>query len=256
MKIYLLGSCSGTEPMPGRHHTSLVLEQGERLYWFDAGENCSHTAYLMGLDLMKISDIFISHMHLDHTGGLANLLWTIRKLHKRYKKMPLYGDITVHLPQEEAWPCILGFLKFTEGGYQNDYETLCRGIREGVVLERGDLRISARGNAHLRETEDFHSFSFLIEAEGKRIIYSGDVRSPKELEPWLRQECDLLLMETGHHDPEEVCRWLKEEEFPLKQLCFMHHGRTILADPAGVEERCRAILPHCRVLNDKDTLEI
>ena len=26
MKFHILGSCSGTEPMPGRHHTSLALE--------------------------------------------------------------------------------------------------------------------------------------------------------------------------------------------------------------------------------------
>ena len=26
MKLHILGSCSGTEPEPGRHHTSLMLE--------------------------------------------------------------------------------------------------------------------------------------------------------------------------------------------------------------------------------------
>ena len=60
MKLHFLGTCSGTEPMPGRHHTSWVLETEGRLYWFDAGEGCSYTGYLMGLDPMAITKIIIS----------------------------------------------------------------------------------------------------------------------------------------------------------------------------------------------------
>lgn len=36
----ILGSCSGTEPMPHRHHTIIVLTANGRNYFFDAGENC------------------------------------------------------------------------------------------------------------------------------------------------------------------------------------------------------------------------
>ena len=38
MNIRILGSCSGTEPMPERRHTSFTLERADALYWFDAGE--------------------------------------------------------------------------------------------------------------------------------------------------------------------------------------------------------------------------
>ena len=85
MKLYVFGSCSGTEPMEGRHHTSVAFEINDRFYWFDAGENCSYTAHLMGVDLLKISDIFISHTHMDHIGGLANLLWNTLLCHLRYR---------------------------------------------------------------------------------------------------------------------------------------------------------------------------
>ena len=43
--VHILGSCAGTEPMPGRMHTSLALTVGKRLYFFDAGEGCSWTAH-------------------------------------------------------------------------------------------------------------------------------------------------------------------------------------------------------------------
>ena len=80
MNIHFIGTCAGTEPMPGRKHASVVLESQDHLYWFDAGEGCSYTGHLMGLDLLKTGKIVISHTHMDHVGGLGNLLWNIRKL--------------------------------------------------------------------------------------------------------------------------------------------------------------------------------
>jgi hypothetical protein len=49
-------------------------------------------------------------------------------------------------------------------------------------------------------------------------------------------------METGHHEAPDVCRRLKDSGRPFGRLGFIHHGRSILADPAGELARCREIL--------------
>ena len=49
MKITVLGCCSGTEPMPGCHQTSVAVETGGRLYFIDAGENAGYASYLGGI---------------------------------------------------------------------------------------------------------------------------------------------------------------------------------------------------------------
>ena len=60
MKIHYLGTCSGTEPMPGMHHVSLMIDVNGSLYWFDAGECCAYTAYTSGIEVMTVRAIFLS----------------------------------------------------------------------------------------------------------------------------------------------------------------------------------------------------
>jgi ribonuclease BN (tRNA processing enzyme) len=147
-------------------------------YWFDAGENCSYTAYLMGVDLLAVSDIFISHPHMDHVGGLGNLLWNIRKFSTQYNSLPRHGDVTVYLPNEETFNGTLSVLKNTEGNYKTEYRTIFQKITDRVLLKNEQIEVEARHNYHLEKTEDgWQSFSFLITAENKKMIYSGDIRS-------------------------------------------------------------------------------
>jgi hypothetical protein len=46
MSIFICGSASGIEPIKGRHHSAWILETENKLYQFDAGENCICQAYL------------------------------------------------------------------------------------------------------------------------------------------------------------------------------------------------------------------
>ena len=258
MKLSVVGSCSGTEPFENRHHTAFALTLGERIYWFDAGETCSYTAHLMGLDLLSVSDIFISHPHMDHVGGLGNLFWNIRKLSKVKKQNLRYGDLHLYIPSMETWKGILAILKNSEGNYQNDYQTLAHPISDGVLLENGEIRVTAMHNLHLKVPADgvWRSFSFLIEAEGKRVVYSGDVKDISELSPWLAEGCDLLLMETGHHHPDLVCQHLIDEGYKIGTLGFLHHGRDILYRYDEMRKTCQTILPSVIFFNDGDTLEL
>lgn len=257
MKLYIFGSCSGTEPMEGRHHTSVSFEINGRLYWFDAGENCSYTAHLMGLDLLKVSDVFISHTHMDHIGGLANLLWNIRKLTWVKKIQPIFGDINVYMPNEAAFDAVINLLKTSEGGYRTEYKTLFNKVSDGTVMKNDDIEVEAVHNLHLPEDENgFRSYSYCIKAENKRVVYSGDIKDFDELSCFFKEDVDALLIETGHHSATEICQRIKDNGYNVKKVLFMHHGRGILKNPDDVLVRCREILPQAVICNDKDVFDI
>lgn len=257
MELLIFGTCSGTEPMPNRHHTAFSVKCGERYYWFDAGEGCAYTAHMMGVDLLAVSEIFISHPHMDHVGGLANLLWTIRKLSVRGKTAPYYGDVTVHMSNDTSFRGTLTVLGETEGKYINSYRTLFHKITDSVIFENEDIKVEAMHNCHLpKKNDEWQSFSFRITAGEKRVIFSGDVKSVTELEPFLREGCDMLLMETGHHVAEEVCAYIKESGFAVGEITFLHHGRRILADYDGTLARCREIYEKTNIANDGDVYVI
>lgn len=239
IKIKYLGTCSGTEPMKDMHHCSLVFEIGNSIYWFDAGENCAHAAYTSGVEVMKTRALFISHAHSDHVCGLPALLALFKKLINRYKT-PLAHDNTIEVFMTE--PALFdAAAALCNGGATSERGTSLRfdanryEIRDGLLYEDENVKVSALHNTHLKEdgSQGWHAYSFLIEAEGKRIVFSGDVGKPCELDGLLEGGCDLLIMETGHHKVSDVCEYAISRG--VKELRFNHHGREILGDRPAAE---------------------
>ncbi|MCK9266602.1 MBL fold metallo-hydrolase [bacterium] len=246
IKITFLGTASGVAPTKGYRHTSFAFEVDKRVFFFDAGESCSYTAHTMGLDLLKTEAVFISHVHIDHLGGLINLLWTIRKLYWVHRENPLKRrllegkTIEVFLPKVdmEVWEAIRVVLR--EGGRGDNvvFNFKGRPVQDGIIFNKDNFKVIALHNLHINKPEEenvWRSFSYRVEYFNKIIVYSGDIRHISELFPLLEGDAraDLLLMESGHHKVADVCNQLVLLDIKPKKLGFVHHGRAVLGNFEG-----------------------
>lgn len=234
MKIYFLGTCAGTEPMPGRKHTSFAIEAEGKVYWFDAGEGCSYTAHLVGLDLLAVKKVVISHTHMDHVGGLGNLMWNISKWCSMRQRGTYFGDVDLYIPNMETWEGVEKILKNTEIGLQGLYQVNANLVQDGVLFDDGVMKVTAYHTHHLKkeEGEPWRAFCYKIECEGKTIVFSGDVGKYEDLDEPIGDGCDAVLVETGHYggygiDP--MYEYTKGKNIGM--VFFIHSGREILNYP-------------------------
>ena len=232
MNMYFLGCRASYPAIPKYRHTSFAIETNDVIYWFDAGEGCSTTAHSIGIDLLKIKEIFISHPHMDHVGGLGNLLWNMRKLTKLRKQLPIYGDIGLHISDLATWEGLWKLLKHTEDNFTWDCKILPTQIVSGEVYKDKNISVSANHNRHMekKETDIELSFSFEICCEGNRIVYSGDFKDLSEIDELLKTPCDYLLVETAHQSVEAICEYVNKKQ--IGTVVFLHHRLDVMQNMA------------------------
>lgn len=241
MKIVFLGSSHGV-PEPNRKCSSALIEAGGSKYIVDMGTNAIEDLITRGIAAREIRAVFITHMHGDHTNGLITFLdlcsWKFKD-----------ADPAVFLPGDVARTRAA----LTEWLACND--TVMRPfdlhkVEEGVIYDDGTLKVSAYGTKHTRA-----SFAYLIEAEGKRVLFSGDLstKGPAVDFPLtvLDEPLDLAICECAHFDATEYLP-LFEGKKNLHRLCFNHYSERWLA---SVLEMPR-LLPDLPVLRATDGTEI
>jgi len=255
-QIIFFGTCAGTEPMKNMHHASFAIEKDGYYYWFDAGEGCSRTAHLMGVDMSKVKSIFISHPHIDHLGGFMNVIYTIWKIGVMKNTLPPDKKIDFYMSDMELWERFKAVMHGMDLKWEKWFDINSHAITDGIIYEDENISVEAVHNHHMPPTENlkYRSYSFRVKIDGKTVVCSGDVRDMEDIERVIGDGCDYLIMETGHHKIKDVCD--VADRLNVGKLIFSHNGRAIINDIEAAKEEMKSCTKNPIIAEDRMIIEI
>ena len=217
MKIKFLGTGHGI-PDADRFCSATMIEVGDAIYIIDAGAPLLETLLKAGKDPQKVRAIFITHTHADHIGGLYGYLSAANWFYK--KAAP-----TVYMPDRKEWDLLSQLIAYVGDRPVDESRIRWSGVREGLFYEDENIRIFASSTQHLQQVGR-PSYSFLVEAEEKKIVFSGDLSQWLEEADYpaaaMEQETDMVICEFAHFTPEQIEPYM--EKTRTKQFWFNHVG--------------------------------
>jgi len=185
MKLVVLGSGTSV-PHPQRASAAFWLETANGLVLLDCGADSAHRMAEESVDWPNLDAIWISHLHLDHCGGLASFLFGLKWAPQtvgRQKPLRIFGC-----------PGIGCLLKAIDES--NDYGLLSQPFpielhevssdNAGFEMMPG-LRAQTFSTPHTQESLGVR----LTDDDGTTMVYSSDTGYSAELAEFARELCQL-----------------------------------------------------------------
>lgn len=185
MNIKVLG-CHGAQ-LPGYNTTGFLIGQNVLV---DGG---TITSVLNLKEQMKIDYIFVTHAHLDH---VREIMFLTDNLYYQHREKPLtiistkgiIDAIHQYLFNNAIWP------DFSEIPNSKAPMVKFQTITPGKIKQIGDLKVRAVNLHHSVET-----VGYIIEMEGKSVIFMGDTGPTEEVWRFARKAPELkaIFIETS-----------------------------------------------------------
>lgn len=214
MKITFLGTGHGLHEK-GRYRTSMMLEVGGSTYLIDAGSPVMHQLINSDRALKEIRAVFITHTHNDHMMNVLEMVDAI-------SCTTTGASIDFYIPEENAIEAIKNYLMVTSG-ILNEQDARMRFYDKSFIYEDENIKLIPFETGHLRK-KGRPSYGYILEAEGKRVIFSGDLSYLLEMNDFptaaKELESELFICEMAHFDFEFLRPHIKECK--TKLVAFNH----------------------------------
>ena len=218
MKITFLGTSHGYAEK-NRFTSSTLIETAEYSYLLDAGAPVEWIMENKDKPYDKIRGIFITHMHNDHAGSLSSVIEPML----RYR----YNDKAIcFFPSEEGKEGFLNWLSTMHEPREKVESIVTLDVtKTGRFFENGDIAVSAKPTLHLGE--HIATFSYTFEAEGKKVLFTGDMGQgfPEYSQLVGTEHYDLVVCEMAHADLALVADALKKTNTDRMIITHYHSPR-------------------------------
>jgi ribonuclease BN (tRNA processing enzyme) len=199
-----LGTRAGPVPSPTRSQPANLLVAGGKNILVDVGDGTAGRLIQVGVPTNQLDAVFISHLHWDHTGGLAAILG-LRVQTSASRPLVIYGP-------PGTGEMVAGLLASMVPGNAAGYgvpgapRPPLSDITEVIELRNGDvaayagMSVTVRNNSHYsfapesELAERYESLSLRFDLPGRSIVYTGDTGPSTAVEE-LAKGADLLVAE-------------------------------------------------------------
>jgi ribonuclease BN (tRNA processing enzyme) len=212
MKLVVLGSGTSV-PQPQRAAAAFCLETAAGSVLLDCGADSAHRMAQESVDWPNLDVIWISHLHLDHCGGLAALLFGLKwapQTQTRQKPLRIFGCAgigkllrAIDEPNNyglfaQPFPIELHEVSAGDAGFK-----LMPGLAAQIF-----------STPHTRESLAIR----LTDNDGTSLVYTSDTGYSEELATFARG-ADLLLLECSFWRHKPTPKHLElDEAMQLAQL--------------------------------------
>ncbi|ATW04726.1 MBL fold metallo-hydrolase [Sphingorhabdus sp. YGSMI21] len=199
-----LGTRGGPVASPTRSQPSNLLVAGGKNYLVDVGDGSAGQLAKKGLQTTMLEGVFISHLHFDHTGGLAAILG-LRFQTNPKNKLKVFGPPGT---KEMIDGLIMSMNPGATANYGVEGAPAANPRDQVEVVELRDtnkvalegMNVSVRKNSHYsfkpggEMARRFEALSYRFDLPGRSIVYTGDTGPSKAVEE-LAKDADLLVAE-------------------------------------------------------------
>jgi ribonuclease BN (tRNA processing enzyme) len=191
-KIILLGT-GNPNPDPERFGPSVAIIVNDALYLIDCGAGVTRRVAAMGIQVSKITRIFLTHLHSDHTIGYPDAILTPGVV-DRLEPLEVYGpkgltEMTEHIMTAFKID-IQERIEGLEPGNKEGYIVHTHEITEGVVYTDNNVQVEAFRVDH----GSLESYGYKFILPDRTVVISGDTCLSENLIKHAKG-CDILIHE-------------------------------------------------------------
>ena len=185
---------------PKKSGPSLAIVVNNTSYIVDCGPGIVRRAAqakelgFPSLEAAQLKTLFITHLHSDHTIGLADIILSPAVL-DRNAPISIYGPIglkkmTQHVMQAYKEDIDLR-INGLEKGDSIAYRVVSNEIKEGLIYKDFNLSVIAFKVSHGNWS---NAFGYVFQTKDKKIVISGDCTYSENLIKYAK-DCDILVHE-------------------------------------------------------------